>query len=266
MQTRVLDHGFVRLVRHMGDDRAIVEAARVSYGKGTKTAREDADLIDYLMRHGHTSPFEMVEMTFHIKLPIFVARQLIRHRTASLNEYSGRYSVMSTEFYLPELERIQKQDTTNKQGSAGALDDEDAMRVVRNMNGLSHDAFECYEANLGFGVARETARITLPLNAYTEMYWKIDLHNLFHFLRLRLDSHAQWEIQQYANALGMFADDIAPVAYQAFVRHRLNAVTFSEDEMAILKQCLGSEMVKTRLEQSGLRSSRQREFLAKVGL
>lgn len=263
---KVLDKGFVRLDGVFGDDDTIVRAARVSYGKSTKTKREDEQLIDYLMRHRHTSPFEMVVFRFHLKLPIFVARQLIRHRTASLNEYSGRYSVMPNEFYLPELEQIQTQSTTNKQGSAGALDDEDAMRVVRNMNGLSHDAFECYETNLGFGVARETARITLPLNIYSEMYWQIDLHNLLHFLKLRSDSHAQWEIREYAREIGVFVGNHCPLAFKAWMNHSQQAVTLSRDELEIVRKTADVYMLKARLEQSDLRPSRQRELLEKLGL
>jgi thymidylate synthase (FAD) len=263
--TPVLDKGFVRLVDSMGGDERIVQAARVSYGKGTKSAREDANLIDYLMRHRHTSPFEQVVLTFHLKMPIFVARQWIRHRTARLNEISGRYSIMEDAFYVPESERVKGQDTVNKQGSNGKLlMHPTAFTKATEMQ--QEQQYASYEQALEMGVARELARINLPLSLYTEMYWQIDLHNLFHFLALRLDSHAQWEIREYARAIADAAQAVAPIAYQAFERHRLNAVTLSSDEMAILKQCLGADMVREQVEQSDLRPSRQRELLAKLGM
>ena len=264
--TQVLHKGFVRLVDSMGDDAAIVEAARVSYGDGTKTSRDDANLIDYLMRHWHTSPFEQVELKFHIKLPLFVARQLVRHRTASLNEISGRYSVMRDEFYVPDVERVQGQGVHNRQGSEGALPRDVAARFVGRVEGASVALYQQYENALNDGVARELARITLPPNLYTEMYWQIDLHNLFHFLRLRLDDHAQWEIQEYARAIAEYTKQIAPGAYEAFERHRLNAVTLSSDELAIVRASLDTYMTRHRIEQSDLRPSRQRELLGKLGL
>ena len=197
----VLDHGFVRLVDVMGDDAAIVQAARASYGKGTKTQREDRELIRYLLRNRHTSPFEMVEIKLHVKLPIFVERQWIRHRTASVNEVSGRYSELPEEFYLPDAASICKQATDNKQGRGEPLTPEEAAHIRSNMNAMGRDEFKHYRFTLSQGVSRELARINLPLSTYTEKYWKVDGHNLFHFLQLRMDHHAQWEIRQYANGV-----------------------------------------------------------------
>src|ERR1044072_5659040 len=188
----VLDKGHVRLVDYMGDDSSIVKAARVSYQDGTKSVREDAGLIDYLMRHQHTSPFEMVEFVFDVKLPIFVARQLVRHRTASLNEVSARYSILPEEWYDIETERLQVQSSNNKQGSGSEVIDE-AETYKNDLNADAQNSFSLYQELLGNGAAREIARIGLPLSTYTQWIWKCDLHNLLHFLKLRLDTHAQWE-------------------------------------------------------------------------
>jgi thymidylate synthase (FAD) len=232
----VLDHGFVRLVDLMGDDSSICQAARVSYGKGTKTVREDRTLLRYLMRHLHTSPFEMVELKFHIRLPIFIARQWIRHRTANVNEYSGRYSEMTDEFYIPELSQIRTQSEVNKQArSEVEFDITKAEEITSNMRKSQEDSYSEYKSYVDEGVAREIARINLPLSSYTEWYWKIDLHNLFHFLKLRLDHHAQYEIRVYAEVIANILKQILPMSYEAFEDYILNSVTFSSAELSLLK-------------------------------
>ncbi|GIV02355.1 MAG: flavin-dependent thymidylate synthase [Fimbriimonadales bacterium] len=231
----VLDKGFVRLVDYLGGDARIVQAARVSYGAGTKTVREDRALIHYLMRNEHTSPFEQVVLTFHCKMPIFVARQWVRHRTARLNEISGRYSVMKDEFYVPDPEQVRLQSQVNKQGrSEEAVPPEQAEQLIQRMEEDQRHLYERYEQILELGIARELARINLPLSLYTEWYWQIDLHNLFHFLRLRMDEHAQYEIRCYALALAQCAKAVAPMAYEAFEEHILNSVRFSRSECAAL--------------------------------
>jgi thymidylate synthase (FAD) len=233
---RVLDQGFVRLVDYMGSDERIVAAARVSYGKGTKTVRENEVLINYLMRHEHTSPLEQVVLTFHVKLPIFVARQWIRHRTARVNEISGRYSVMKDEFYLPDDETLRTQSTINKQGrDEKPVTPEAAKRIISEMEAGQREAYGRYQSMLGEDLAREVARIGLPLSLYTEWYWQIDLHNLFHFLKLRLDAHAQWEIQQYAQVMAKITRAVAPMAYAAFERYQLNEVKFSQETVEWLR-------------------------------
>jgi len=235
-EIKCLDHGFIRLVDYMGDDSSIVQAARVSYGKGTKTVREDTTLIRYLMRHQHTSPFEMVELKFHIRLPIFVARQWIRHRTANVNEYSGRYSEMTDDFYIPELDQIRTQDEVNKQGrSNNPIDPEIAKNILESMEQHQKQSYSEYLSYLEKGVAREIARINLPLSSYTEWYWKIDLHNLFRFLKLRLDWHAQYEIRVYAQAIADIVKELFPISYQAFSDYVLNSVTFSYAELSKIK-------------------------------
>jgi thymidylate synthase (FAD) len=234
---RVLDKGFVRLVDYLGGDARVVQAARVSYGEGTKSHREDAGLIDYLLRHEHTSPFEQVILTFHVKLPIFVARQWIRHRTARLNEVSGRYSVMKDEFYVPAPEDLAAQSEDNKQGrSDQAMAAAEAGRVLDLLAGGQRDAYEDYETLLETGLAREIARINLPLSLYTEWYWQIDLHNLFRFLSLRMDGHAQKEIRFYAEVLLEAARAVAPAACASFERHLLSGVRFSGTEMEELRK------------------------------
>ena len=235
---KVLDKGFTRLIDYMGDDSAVVQAARVSYGKGTKSVSEDRALIRYLMRRRHTSPFEQVEFKFHMKMPIFVARQIVRHRVASLNECSGRYSEMPNEFYVPELERIQDQSTTNKQGSGSMLDPGVAQKIVSGMEIEQGAAHHMYKEYLEGDVARELARINLPLTQYTEWYWKMDLHNLFHFLNLRMDEHSQWETRQYANAIYTLIEPIVPVSCEAFMDYVFNAHSFSAQEMEILKRAI----------------------------
>jgi thymidylate synthase (FAD) len=239
----VLDKGFVRLVDYLGGDERVVQSARVSYGAGTKSYREDAALIDYLLRNRHTSPFEQVILTFHVKLPIFVARQWIRHRTARLNEISGRYSVMKDDFYLPDPGDIALQSADNKQGrSAEALAPDRAEGVRAGFAAGQERAYTDYTGLIGEGIARELARINLPLSLYTEWYWQIDLHNLFHFLELRLDAHAQREIRLYAEVLLELAQKVAPRCCESFERHILRAVSFSGEEFAELKRRLaGSE-------------------------
>ena len=239
----VLDKGFVRLVDYMGGDSRIVQSARVSYGAGTKTVRADRGLIHYLMKNWHTSPFEQVQLTFHTKMPIFVARQWVRHRTARLNEISGRYSVMKDEFYVPAPEHIRPQSANNKQGrSEDRYSPEDKAQIIRMFEEEQRTIYANYEKLLDKNVARELARNNLPLSLYTEWYWQIDLHNLFHFLRLRMDAHAQYEIRVYAEAMAQCAKAVAPLAYEAFEEHILEfAVQFSRAECEALALMLAGQ-------------------------
>lgn len=238
----VLDRGFVRLVDYLGGDQRIVQAARVSYGEGTKTFRQDRGLINYLLRHEHTSPFEQVILTFHAKMPIFVARQWVRHRTARLNEISGRYSIMKDEFYLPEPDQVRFQSESNKQArSDEALPLDQADAILETMRADQKQVYAHYEAMIEQGVAREIARTNLPLSLYTEWYWQIDLHNLFHFLRLRLDAHAQYEIRVYAEAMARCARAVAPLAWEAFEEHLLGSVRFSRAECRALAAKMAGE-------------------------
>jgi thymidylate synthase (FAD) len=264
---KCLDYGFIRLVDYMGDDAAIVQSARVSYGKGTKSVTEDKGLIRYLMRHRHTSPFEMVEFKFHVKLPIFVARQWIRHRTANVNEYSGRYSEMRDEFYIPAPDQIRPQAALNKQGRASEpMSRDKADEIIKRYRQIQKLLFDDYSALLDTGLARELARINLPLSTYTEWYWKIDLHNLFHFLRLRLDVHAQYEIRVYAEAMAEIVKKIVPVAYEAFEDYILNRFVFSAIEAKILKKIMNENVIpnKDELKTLGLSIGEAREFLDKL--
>jgi len=239
---KVLDKGFVRLVDYLGGDDRIVQAARVSYGEGTKSYREDAGLIDYLLRHEHTSPFEQVVLTFHVKLPIFVARQWIRHRTARVNEVSGRYSIMKDDFYVPAPADLAEQSADNKQGRCDeAMEPAQAGRVMELLEQGQKAAYGDYSRLVEAGLAREIARINLPLSLYTEWYWQIDLHNLFRFLMLRLDAHAQKEIRLYAAAMLDITRAVAPKATESFERHTLSAVRFSGAEMAELKRRLAAQ-------------------------
>ncbi len=255
----VLDKGFVRLVDYLGGDERIVQAARVSYGVGTKTVRQDRGLIHYLMRHEHTSPFEQVVLTFHTKMPIFVARQWVRHRTARLNEISGRYSVMKDEFYVPKPEQMAVQSTDNKQARADeTLPDEWIHRFIEEMQSDQAQIYRHYEGMLEQGLAREIARANLPLSLYTEWYWQIDLHNLFRFLQLRMDSHAQYEIRVYAEAMAECARAVAPLAYEAFEEHILGSVRFSRAECEALAALLGGG------EPAGLEGKKLAEFQSKV--
>jgi thymidylate synthase (FAD) len=238
----VLDQGLVRMIDYMGGDASIVQAARVSYGPGTRSVREDRNLINYLMRHRHTTPFEMVELKFHVKLPIFVARQWIRHRTANVNEQSLRYSVMPDEFYVPPQDAIAFQSKTNRQGrSVEEVPAELRQRVTELLTSVPQTSYSIYQELLDAGVARELARICLPVSAYTEWYWKINLHNLFHFLSLRADPHAQQEIRSYADALGRCAHAVAPCAYAAFEEYVLHGVNLSAHEAAIVAKLARGE-------------------------
>ncbi|PKL85970.1 MAG: thymidylate synthase (FAD) [Ignavibacteriae bacterium HGW-Ignavibacteriae-1] len=238
-EIKCLDKGFVRLVDVMGDDSSIVQAARVSYGKGTKTVHEDRGLIRYLMRHKHTTPFEMVEFKFHVKLPIFVARQWIRHRTANVNEYSGRYSEMKDEFYLPSSEQIRTQSVINKQGRADeTLPSEHTAEILDSTQAHYEASFELYQSLLEKGLTRELSRMVLPVANYTEWYWKIDLHNLFHFLKLRLDTHAQYEIRVYAEAMAELVKAIVPLAWEAYEHYMLNSIMLTQGELSILADLL----------------------------
>jgi len=264
-KVRVLDKGFVRLVDYMGGDERIVQAARVSYGAGTKSVREDKALIDYLLRNKHTSPFEQVIFTFHVKMPLFVARQWIRHRTARLNEISGRYSVMKDEFYIPDPEKVRYQSKDNKQGrSEEAPPAQLVEKTLRLFESEQAGVYENYQNILDDGIARELARINLPLSMYTEMYWQIDLHNLFHFLKLRMDAHAQYEIRAYAKALADAAAVVTPMAYEAFEEHILKAKSFSKTELELILASLDKNKLNQLLESGRLRKSRKEEFLKKL--
>ncbi len=261
----VLDHGFIRVVDYMGDDSAVVQAARVSYGRGTRKALEDEGLIRYLMRHHHSTPFEMCEIKFHVKLPIFVARQWIRHRTANVNEYSARYSILDKDYYLPSPGQLAAQSTQNRQGRGGVLDQPTAERVLNLLRADAEQTYGHYEDMLGdeIGLARELARMNLTLNTYTQWYWKTDLHNLFHFLRLRADSHAQYEIRVYAEAMMETVKAWVPLSYGAFCDYRLGAVTFSAKMMTVLKKLLADEPVEQA--DSGLSKREWAEMLAALG-
>ena len=235
----VLDKGFVRLVDYMGGDERVVQSARVSYGSGTKSYREDSGLIDYLLRNRHTSPFEQVILTFHIKLPIFVARQWIRHRTARLNEISGRYSVMKDDFYVPRPEDVAFQSNDNKQGRAEKIPGKEEAEQIRSILEKNQKlAYMEYTKLIDSNIARELARINLPLSLYTEWYWQIDLNNLFHFLKLRLDAHAQKEIRLYGKILLEIAEKVAPLCCESFRQHILGGVNFSREEFEELKKRL----------------------------
>ena len=268
----VLDHGFVRVIDYMGDDSAIVQAARVSYGAGTKHVSNDEGLIRYLMRHWHSTPFEMCELKLHVKLPIFVARQWIRHRTANVNEYSARYSILDREFYLPAPEALAAQSTVNNQGRGEVLQGAEAARVLEWLKSDAGRAFDHYEAMLAEtdpdgapqqGLARELARMNLPANTYTQWYWKVDLHNLFHFLRLRADSHAQYEIRVYAEAICNVVADWVPIAYRAFEDYRMGGVTLSSKAIDCVRRMLKGEEVTQ--ETSGMSKGEWREFQGVLG-
>lgn len=239
----VLDKGFVRLVDYLGSDKRIVQAARVSYGGGTKSYRQDAGLIDYLLRHDHTSPFEQVVLTFHAKMPVFVARQWVRHRTARLNEISGRYSVMKDEFYVPAGEDVAKQSPDNKQGRAPEVLATKEQEAVRGrLADAQRRAYAEYTELLDAGIARELARVNLPLSLYTEWYWQIDLHNLFRFLKLRMDEHAQREIRAYATTMFDIAKRVCPAACASFENHILGSVRFSSGEWRVLETMIRNPM------------------------
>ena len=258
----VLDHGFIRVIDYMGDDAAICQAARVSYGRGTKSVQNDAGLIRYLMRHWHSTPFEMCEIKLHVKLPVFVARQWIRHRTANVNEYSARYSILDREFYIPAPEDLAAQSVVNNQGRGEALSGDEAIRVLRYLKEDSTRAYDHYEEMISQdeqqGLARELARMNLPANIYTQWYWKVDLHNLLHFLRLRADAHAQYEIRVYAEAICEVVKDWVPAAYGAFEDYRLGGAQLSARALDCVKRMLAGE--KVTLESSGMSKGEWREF------
>ncbi|EEH11978.1 FAD-dependent thymidylate synthase [Wolbachia endosymbiont of Muscidifurax uniraptor] len=240
---KVLDHGFIRVVDYMGSDSAIVQAARVSYGKGTKQISQDEALIKYLMRHHHTTPFEMCEIKFHVKLPIFVARQWIRHRTANVNEYSARYSILDNEFYTPKPEQVAKQSDNNKQGSGEAFDPDTSKEIIDSLTNDSNLVYSHYEKFIEQGLAREIARTNLMLNYYTQFYWKIDLHNLLHFLKLRADEHAQYEIRVYAEVMLDIIKKWVPLAYNAFVEYCLESACISRTGLEIIRKLIKGENV-----------------------
>lgn len=268
----VLDHGFVRVIDYMGDDGAIVQAARVSYGRGTRKVSEDRGLVNYLMRHRHTTPFEMCEIKLHVKLPIFVARQWIRHRTANVNEHSARYSILDNEFYVPAPDQLAAQSAANRQGRGELVEGEEAARILELLREDAARAYEHYAWMLNEredgtivdkrrrGLARELARMNLSLNFYTQWYWKIDLYNLLHFLALRADPHAQFEIRAYAAVLLDTVRRWVPLAHEAFLQHRLHAVTLSAAAFAAVKRMLAGEAVTA--ETSGLGKREWRELMA----
>jgi len=292
----VLDHGMVRVVDYMGSDEAIVQAARVSYGAGTKTPSGDRSLIRYLMNHRHNTPLEMCEVKLHVKMPIFVARQWIRHRTANVNEYSARYSILVNEFYIPEARDIQPQSKTNKQGREGTLPGDVRMAMVETIRQHSEMSYQLYEElhtgwpwydtegetyapgvvtpkphDKDFGVARETARMVCPPNIYTEMYWKIDLHNLLHFLSLRADPHAQMEIRVYADVICGIVKAWCPMAYEAFEDYVMGGVRFSKQEMLVVRaliekaaQGTAPNFLKDLVSLGDLSVTEQRELLTKM--
>ena len=255
-----LDHGFVRVVDYMGDDTAIVQSARVSYGKGTKKISNDKGLIKYLMRHWHSTPFEMCEIKLHVKLPIFIARQWIRHRTANVNEYSARYSILDKEFYIPSVENLASQSQVNKQGRAESLSPEEANKVITLLKNDAEQTYRNYEVMLNensegetlddgsMGIARELARMNLTLNTYTQWYWKIDLNNLLHFLALRADAHAQYEIRVYADIILDIVKKWVPVTYEAFEDYRVGGTQLSAKEILILKKIIKGETVDPEAE------------------
>jgi thymidylate synthase (FAD) len=266
----VLDHGFIRVIDYMGDDAAVVQAARVSYGAGTKKIREDAGLINYLMRHRHTSPFEMCELKIHVKMPIFVARQFLRHRVASANEVSGRYSILDREFYMPVPEQLATQAKTNRQGRGEVLSDVESARVLEILRADAASAYTHYEEMLNEidgqivdperqGLARELARMNLPVSLYTQLYWKMDLHNLLHFLNLRADAHAQYEIRVYAEAIIDVIKQWVPLTYAAFMDYRMGAYELSAKGLAAVRRLLRGEQVDR--ESTGMSPGEWRELM-----
>ena len=271
----VLDQGFVRVVDYMGDDAAVVQAARVSYGKGTRQVSEDRGLLRYLMRHRHTTPFEMCEIKFHVKLPVFVARQWIRHRTASINEYSARYSILNREFYIPEPEQLSAQSQDNRQGRGGVLQGEEAARVLDILREDSARNYADYQEMLNEddegnvidpnrqGLARELARMNLPLNIYTEWYWKCNLHNLLYFLSLRADAHAQYEIRVYADAMMEALHAWVPLTAEAFEDYRMGGVHLSRAGLEAVKRMLAGEEVSAK--DCGIPPREWRELMASLG-
>jgi len=267
----VLDHGFVRVIDYMGDDSAIVQAARVSYGRGTKQKNEDQGLINYLMRHFHTTPFEMCEIKLHVKMPIFVARQWLRHRTANVNEYSARYSILDNEFYVPHIDHLASQSKTNKQGRAEVMSPEYSRKVLDILKKDAMQAYADYEYLLNEedknhdperpGLARELARMNLPVNFYTQFYWKIDLHNLLRFLRLRADSHAQYEIRVYAQSMLEIMKKWVPLTHQAFMDYQFGGASLSEKALGVVKKMINGADIDSFKDESGMSKGEWSEFL-----
>ncbi len=272
----VLDHGFVRVIDYMGDDTSIVQAARVSYGKGTKKVSTDSGLIKYLMRHWHSTPFEMCEIKYHVKLPIFIARQWIRHRTANVNEYSARYSILDKEFYLPKNENLAAQSKSNRQGRGEVLQGEQAKKVLSLLKNDAERTYENYETMLNerydgsvvdekeTGLARELARMNLTLNTYTQWYWKTDLLNLMNFLRLRADHHAQYEIRAYAEVMLDTLKRWVPITYDAFMDYRVGGTEVSSKGKKIIQKLISGEKVDS--EQSGLSKREWNELMSAFDL
>ena len=272
----VLDHGFVRVIDYMGDDTSIVQAARVSYGKGTKKVSTDSGLIKYLMRHWHSTPFEMCEIKYHVKLPIFIARQWIRHRTANVNEYSARYSILDKEFYLPKNEHLAAQSKSNRQGRGDVLQGEQAKKVLSLLKNDAERTYENYETMLNerydgsvvdekeTGLARELARMNLTLNTYTQWYWKTDLLNLMNFLRLRADHHAQYEIRAYADVMLNTLKRWVPTTYEAFMDYRVGGTEVSSKGKIIIQKLISGEKVDP--EQSGLSKREWNELMTALEL
>tara|TARA_B100000700_G_scaffold303746_1_gene375670 strand:- start:1353 stop:2300 length:948 start_codon:yes stop_codon:yes gene_type:complete len=270
-----LDHGFVRVVDYMGDDSSIVQAARVSYGKGTKKVSTDSGLIKYLMRHRHSTPFEMCEIKYHVKLPIFVARQWIRHRTANVNEYSARYSILDKEFYLPTRENLAAQSTTNRQGRGDVINGKDAENILNILKKDAERTYENYEIMLNEkhdgstidkdkkGLARELARMNLTLNTYTQWYWKTDLLNLLNFLSLRADSHAQYEIRAYADVMIDSLKKWVPITFDAFMDYRVGGMEISAKGKTVIQKMLKGE--KCNLEDSSLTKREWNELMDSFG-
>ncbi len=272
----ILDHGFIRVVDYMGNDTSIVQAARVSYGKGTKKVSTDSGLIKYLMRHWHSTPFEMCEIKYHVKLPIFIARQWIRHRTANVNEYSARYSILDKEFYLPKTENLAAQSQSNRQGRGDVLQGEQAKKVLNLLKNDAEQTYNNYEMMLNerydgsvinekeAGLARELARMNLTLNTYTQWYWKTDLLNLMNFLRLRADHHAQYEIRTYAEAMLDTLKKWVPITYEAFMDYRVGGTEVSSKGKIILQKLIKGEDVD--VDQSGLSKREWNELMAAFNL
>jgi len=261
----VLDHGFVYLVDYMGNDLCVEEAARVSYGPESKKVSSSTGLLRYLVRHRHTSPLEMVELKFHLKMPMFVARQWIRHRTASLNEISGRYSVLPSEFYIPDADDMQQQSNANNQGRGEMLPEESCQFILDSMSDHAENAYQQYLSSIeDHNLAKEIARSYLPLNIYTEFYWKIDMHNLLHFLKLRLDSHAQLEIRRYAEAIQRIVRDGWPLIYEAFEDYSLGAESFSQEEVRILRSLIDPDTATEEVQNSTLSARERLEFFHKI--
>ena len=264
---KVLDHGFVRVIDYMGNDTSIVQAARVSYGEGTKKSRDDKSLIFYLMRHWHSTPFEMCEIKLHVKLPVFVARQWIRHRTANVNEYSARYSILDNEFYIPKSENLASQSSSNNQGRGDVLEGEEAKKVIQILKSDSLRSYKSYEKMLSKenkkGLARELARMNLPTNIYTQWYWKTDLHNLFNFIRLRNDLHAQYEIRVYAEIIADLVKKWVPFAFEAFEQYQLNSSHLSSNGLSCIKRLMKGEDVSQ--DNSGMGKREWKEFCEIIG-